>query len=159
MSFKPDVTVAAVVERDGRFLVVEERAGRRIVINQPAGHLEAGESLLEAVVRETLEETAYRFEPEHLLGIYLWRDPVTDRTFLRVAFTGNVAGPDLGLRLDRCIVRAAWLSREQLALRPHSLRSPLVMRCVDDYLGGSRHPLSLLNHIGLEEAATRVAGG
>jgi 8-oxo-dGTP pyrophosphatase MutT (NUDIX family) len=159
MSFKPDVTVAAVVERDGRFLVVEERAGRRIVIIQPAGHLEAGESLVEAVVRETLEETAHRFDPEHLLGVYLWRDPVTDRTFLRVAFIGSAAGPETGRRLDRCIIRAAWLTREQLALRPHSLRSPLVLRCIDDYLGGIRHPLSLLNHLGLEDAATRVAGG
>jgi len=144
MAFRPDVTVAAVVERDGRFLVVEERAARRVVINQPAGHLERGESLVEAVVRETLEETAYRLEPDAVTGIYLWRHPVLDRTFLRVAFCGSVEGPDESRRLDRCILRTAWLTRSQLEARLDRLRSPLVLRCIDDYLAGRRHPLSLL---------------
>jgi 8-oxo-dGTP pyrophosphatase MutT (NUDIX family) len=149
MTFRPDVTVAAVVERDGRFLVVEERAARRIVINQPAGHLERGEDLVTAVVRETLEETAYRLVPEAITGIYLWRHPVIDRTFLRVAFCGTVEGPDPALRLDRCIIRAAWLTRAQLAAQPGRLRSPLVLRCIDDHLAGHRHPLSLLSSIDL----------
>lgn len=147
MTFRPDVTVAAVVERDGRFLVVEERAARRIVINQPAGHLEAGESLLDAAVRETLEETGYRLSPASVTGIYLWRHPATGRSFLRVAFTGAVTGPEPDHRLDRCIVRAAWMSREQLAARPNVLRSPLVLRCIDDFLAGARYPLSLLTSL------------
>jgi 8-oxo-dGTP pyrophosphatase MutT (NUDIX family) len=144
MSFRPDITVAAVVERDGRFLLVEERAGRRIVFNQPAGHLEDRETLLEAVVRETLEETTCHFVPEALLGVYLWRNPGNERTFLRVAFVGSVGEPQPGLRLDRAILRTAWLSPQQLRERPHALRSPLVLRCIDDYLAGQRHPLSLL---------------
>lgn len=144
MSFRPDVTVAAVVERDGRFLLVEERAGRRIVFNQPAGHLEDRETLLEAVVRETLEETTCRFVPDSLLGVYLWRNPGNERTFLRIAFVGSVGEPDPGLRLDRAIIRTAWLTPAQLRERPYALRSPLVLRCIDDYLAGQRHPLSLL---------------
>jgi 8-oxo-dGTP pyrophosphatase MutT (NUDIX family) len=144
MPFRPDVTVAAIVERDGRFLVVEERAARRIVINQPAGHLERGEDLVQAAIRETLEETAYRLTPEAVTGIYLWRHPVIDRTFLRVAFCGSVEGPDASLSLDRCILRTAWMTRAQLAGRPERLRSPLVLRCIDDYLEGIRHPLSVL---------------
>lgn len=153
MAFRPDVTVAAIIERDGRFLVVEERAARRIVINQPAGHLERGESLIEAVVRETLEETAYALVPEALTGIYLWRQPAIDRSFLRVAFTGPVIGPDTARRLDRCIVRTAWMTRDQLAARPNVLRSPMVLRCIDDYLAGARHPLSLLSAIDIGQAA------
>jgi 8-oxo-dGTP pyrophosphatase MutT (NUDIX family) len=159
MPFRPDVTVAAVIERDGRFLVVEERAARRVVINQPAGHLERGESLLEAVVRETLEETAYALTPEALTGIYLWRHPVIDRTFLRVAFTGSVDGPDAARRLDRCILRATWLSRDQLAARPNVLRSPLVLRCIDDYLSGVRHPLSLLSTLDVATGGGQAAAG
>jgi 8-oxo-dGTP pyrophosphatase MutT (NUDIX family) len=159
MAFRPDVTVAAVVERDGRFLMVEERAARRIVINQPAGHLESGESLVEAVVRETLEETGYALVPEAVTGIYLWRHPQLDRTFLRIAFSGTAEGPDPARRLDRCIIRAAWLTREQLAARPNVLRSPLVLRCIDDYLTGTRHPLSLLTSLDLAANADRVAAG
>lgn len=149
MPFRPDVTVAAIVEREGRFLVVEERAARRIVVNQPAGHLEQGEDLVEAVIRETLEETACRFFPEAVTGLYLWRHPVIDKTFLRIAFCGSVEGPDPARRLDRCILRTAWMTRSQLAERPGRLRSPLVLRCIDDYLAGRRHPLSLLSSVGL----------
>ena len=149
MPFRPDVTVAAIVEREGRFLVVEGRAARRIVVNQPAGHLEQGEDLVEAVIRETLEETACRFFPEAVTGLYLWRHPVIDKTFLRIAFCGSVEGPDPARRLDRCILRTAWMTRSQLAERPGRLRSPLVLRCIDDYLAGRRHPLSLLSSVGL----------
>ena len=149
MPFRPDVTVAAVVERGGRFLVVEDRAARRIVINQPAGPLERDEDLVQAVIRETLEETAYRLSPDAVTGIYLWRHPVIDRTFLRVAFCGHVEGPDDSLRLDRCILRTAWMTRAELAGRPERLRSPLVLRCIDDYLEGRRHPLSLLSALDL----------
>lgn len=157
MSFRPDVTVAAVVERDGRFLLVEERAARRIVINQPAGHLERGESLLDAVVRETLEETACLMSPEALVGVYLWHSTGADRTFLRFAFCGSVSDPQPGRRLDRAILRSLWLTREQLQARSGALRSPLVMRCVDDYLAGARHPLDLLAALDLAEAAGHPA--
>jgi 8-oxo-dGTP pyrophosphatase MutT (NUDIX family) len=157
MPFRPDVTVAAIVEREGRFLVVEERAARRIVINQPAGHLERGEDLVQAAIRETLEETAYRLTPEAVTGIYLWRHPAIDRTFLRVAFCGSVDGPDASLELDRCILRTHWMTRAQLAGRPERLRSPLVLRCIDDYLEGRRHPLSLLATLGLVTDATGAA--
>ena len=153
MPFRPDVTVAAVVERDSKFLVVEERAARRIVINQPAGHLERGEDLVRAVIRETLEETACLLSPEAVTGVYLWRHPVIDKTFLRVAFCGSVEGPDESRRLDRCILRTAWMTRTELAARPARLRSPLVLRCIDDYLAGRRHPLSLLSSLGLDESA------
>lgn len=147
MIWKPDVTVAAVAERDGKFLFVEERSGGRVVLNQPAGHLEDGETLLEAVIRETLEETAWRFEPRAVVGIYVWRAPHAARTFLRVAFSGELRDHDPGRPLDRGILRTRWLTREQLHEPRLRLRSPLVTQCLDDYLAGSRHPLSLISHL------------
>jgi len=146
MALNLDVTVAAVVDRDGRFLVVQERAARRVVLNQPAGHLENGESLLQAVARETLEETGYPFAPLAVTGLYLWQSP-GGRSFLRVAFCGDVGDRIDGVRLDRAIIRTAWISRDQLAERATELRSPLVLRCIDDYLRGARYPLDLLNHV------------
>lgn len=146
MALKPDVTVAAIVERDGRFLVVQERTARRVVLNQPAGHLEDGESLLQAVVRETLEETGYPFMPQVVTGLYLWRGP-GERTFLRVAFAGSVGDRIDGVSIDRAIIRSDWISREQLHQREAELRSPLVLLCIDDYLRGVRYPLELLNHV------------
>jgi 8-oxo-dGTP pyrophosphatase MutT (NUDIX family) len=147
MVWKPHVTVAAVVERDGQFLLIEERASGRIVVNQPAGHLENGETLLEAVVRETLEETGWTFEPEAVVGIYLWRPPRAQRTFLRVAFCGPAIAHDATRALDHGIVGVRWLSREQLATLGPRLRSPLVLRCVEDYLANVRYPLGLLTHL------------
>ena len=126
MSWNPEVTVAAIVERDGRFLMVEERIGGRLVLNQPAGHLEDRETLLEAVIRETREETAWRFQPEALVGIYLWRNPDNDRSFLRFAFCGTVDDHQPTQPLDTGIVRALWMSHEQLLAQPARLRSPLV---------------------------------
>lgn len=145
MNWKPDVTVAAIAERDGKFLFVEERSGGRVVLNQPAGHLEDGETFLEAVVRETLEETAWRFEPQAVVGVYVWRPPHAARTFLRVAFSGELHDHDPGRPLDRGILRTRWLTREQL--HGPRLRSPLVTQCLDDYLAGARHPLSLISHL------------
>ncbi|HUG03234.1 MAG TPA: NUDIX hydrolase [Steroidobacteraceae bacterium] len=150
MSLRVDFTVAAIAERDGRFLIVQERAARRIVLNQPAGHLEDGESLCDAVVRETREETGRAFKPEALIGLYLWRGP-TGRTVLRVAFAGSVAERDDSVPLDRAIIRTLWLGRAELAARTAELRSPLVMRCIDDYLQGGRYPLALLNHVPVDE--------
>lgn len=149
MSLKLDLTVAAIAERDGRFLFVQERAARRIVLNQPAGHLEDGESLVEAVIRETREETARAFQPAALTGLYLWRGP-GGKTVLRVAFTGSVGEQDEGAALDRSIIRTVWLDRAQAGARSRELRSPLVLLCIDDYLRGVRYPLSLLSHVSLD---------
>jgi 8-oxo-dGTP pyrophosphatase MutT (NUDIX family) len=143
MLWKPDVTVAAVIERDGQFLVVEERIGERMVLNQPAGHVEDGETLVSAVVRETLEETAWQFTPEALLGLYLWRSERGHST-LRIAFVGSVAEFEPERALDPPVVRTHWLSRAELAASTARLRTPLVIRCIDDYLCGRRLPLAAL---------------
>jgi 8-oxo-dGTP pyrophosphatase MutT (NUDIX family) len=150
--WNPDVTVAAIVERDGRFLMVEERIKGTLVLNQPAGHLEKGETLLDAVVREAREETAWRFAPEALVGTYLWRNPETDRTFLRFAFCGSVDDHRADQPLDTGIVRAVWLAPAQLHAQPGRMRSPLVLRCLDDFLGGIRRPLDSVATLGLETA-------
>ncbi len=146
MVWKPDVTVAAVIERDGRFLLVEERIRGKLVFNQPAGHLEDGESLVDAVVRETLEETAWRFAPQSLLGLYLWRSP-RGRTTLRLAFTGPVSDFDAGRALDPPVIATHWLSPEEIRARSARLRTELVTRCVDDYLSGRRLPLEAAQHV------------
>jgi len=143
MVWKPDVTVAAVIERGGRFLLVEERIRGQLVLNQPAGHLEDGEALLDAVTRETLEETAWQFTPEALLGIYQWRSP-RGHTTLRFAFTGSVQGYDAARPLDAPIVTTHWLAREEIAQRSARLRTPLVLRCIEDYVAGCRLPLDAL---------------
>jgi 8-oxo-dGTP pyrophosphatase MutT (NUDIX family) len=159
MIWKPDVTVAAVVEREGRFLVVEERVDARLVFNQPAGHLEHGESLLQAVVRETLEETGWHFVPEAVVGVYLWHQaPGADgraRSFLRVAFRGDVGHHDANRPLDTGIERAVWLTRQQLAAQELHLRSPLVLRCIDDYVAGRRYPLDVLAQLSPETEEIR----
>jgi 8-oxo-dGTP pyrophosphatase MutT (NUDIX family) len=152
MAWNPEVTVAAVVHVDGRFLMVEERVSGRMVLNQPAGHLEDRETLLEAAIRETREETAWRFHPEALVGVYLWRNPADGRSFLRFAFCGRVDDHQPGLPLDIGIVRTVWMSREQLHAQPARLRSPMVLRCLDDYLRGSRQPLESVASLGLENA-------
>jgi 8-oxo-dGTP pyrophosphatase MutT (NUDIX family) len=155
---RPDLTVAAVVEQDGNFLVVEERVCGALVLNQPAGHVEPGESPADAVVRETWEETAWRFEPHALTGLYLWRNPDSGRTVLRLAFGGACTSHDPERVLDRGIVRALWLTREQIAARSRSLRSPTVLRCIDDYLRGERYPLSALKLLEAHHAAASVSG-
>lgn len=144
MSLRPDLTVAAIVEREGRFLLVEERVASSLVFNQPAGHVERGEQLVTAVIRETLEETAWNFQPEALVGVYFWDVPQRQRSFMRFAFTGRVTGHDPTRRLDRGIQRALWLSHEQILERRSRLRSPMVLRCIEDYLRGQRYPLALV---------------
>ncbi len=143
--WKPSVTVAAVIERDARFLLVEEVADGRRVLNQPAGHLDPGESLVAACAREALEESAHRFSPEALVGIYRWTYPQRDVTFLRFAFRGRLEGIEAGRALDPEIVGVHWLSAEDLAARSAMHRSPLVMRCVADYLAGRHFPLEILS--------------
>ncbi|MEO8719089.1 MAG: NUDIX hydrolase [Burkholderiales bacterium] len=143
--WRPSVTVAAVIERDGRFLFVEEVADGRRVLNQPAGHLDPGESLAQAVAREALEETAHRFTPTALVGIYRWRYDKEDVTFLRFAFHGRLEGVEQGRALDKEIIALAWLSPAELAARRAEHRSPLVQQCVDDYLAGRSFPLEILS--------------
>ncbi|HYE36241.1 NUDIX hydrolase [Methylocaldum sp.] len=145
---RPRVTVAAIVERDGHFLVVEERTiDGELVINQPAGHVESGESVIEAVIRETFEETGWRFRPEALVGVYLWRRPTGNASYLRIGIAGSVDGHDPDSPLDEGIVRTLWLTREELLSKETRLRSPLVMKNVDDYLNGERYPLSVLKSL------------
>jgi 8-oxo-dGTP pyrophosphatase MutT (NUDIX family) len=153
MPSTPEITVAAVVAVDDRFLCVEERINHRLVFNQPAGHVEPGESLLTAVVREVQEETAWVFRPEALLGVYLWRRPTARRATLRFAFIGSVSGHDATQRLDRGIVCTHWLSQAQLSERAGRLRSPLVLRCIEDFLAGSRSALSPVGELDLQGAA------
>ena len=144
MVWKPNVTVAAVIEDKGRFLLVEEETSQGLRYNQPAGHLEAGESLVAAVVRETLEESAYHFLPQHLLGVYRWHSGESDTTYLRFAFTGKIAGHEPGRKLDSGILQALWLSPEQILATRSRHRSPLILRCVEDHIAGKRYPLELL---------------
>jgi 8-oxo-dGTP pyrophosphatase MutT (NUDIX family) len=147
MARKIDVTVAAVVEREERFLMVEEHARGARVFNQPAGHLEPGESLVDAAVRETREETGFRFEPRYVLGIYLWRSEAADTSFLRVTFIGSGEAPAGPVQLDEGIVAVHWLSRNQLLSRSEQLRSPMVLQCIDDYRAGIRYPLDCVTHL------------
>lgn len=147
MSWRPHVTVAAVIERQGRFLMVEEETADGLRVNQPAGHLEQGESLLQAVARETGEETAYGFVPRSLVGVYRWQIPPSGLTYLRFCFHGEISEPVPEQPLDHEIVRLLWLSRPELLDISDRLRSPLVLVCVDDYLAGRRHPLDLLQEV------------
>jgi 8-oxo-dGTP pyrophosphatase MutT (NUDIX family) len=158
MSLKLDLTVAAIAEERGRFLFVQERVARRVVLNQPAGHLEPGESFIDAVVRETREETGREFIPDCVTGLYLWQGPA-GRTVLRVAFSGRVGERAAGAILDRAIIRTLWLDRDQLAARAAEHRSPLVLLSVDDYRRGARHSLELLHHVPLGDLPVRQATG
>jgi len=147
--WKPNATVAAVVEHDGRFLLVEEETSDGIRLNQPAGHLDPGETPQDGAIRETLEETARVFAPTALLGIYMVGGPRTlvsseAVTYLRFAFIGKVGPAEPGRALDDGILRTLWLTADELRARSGEHRSPLVMKCVEDYLAGRRYPLELL---------------
>lgn len=146
MSPQIDVTVAAIIERDERFLMVEELVSGQRVFNQPAGHLENGESLEAAAIREVLEETGYDFQPQALLGFFLWQEGAT-RSFLRVAFIGTAHPPQGEYELDEGIIAAHWLSRAELARQGARLRSPMVLNCIDRYLEGNRFPLAAIHHL------------
>jgi len=146
VQWKPNVTVSAVVVRDGRFLLVEEKVDGRIVFNQPAGHLEQNETFLDAIRREVIEETAWQFEPESLVGVYLYPDPHADVTYLRFCFHGTCTHRLSDRPLDKEILRAVWMSRSDIEANAERLRSPMVLKCIDDYLSGRSYPLDLLNH-------------
>jgi 8-oxo-dGTP pyrophosphatase MutT (NUDIX family) len=146
--WKPSVTVAAVIERDGHFLLIEEETSEGVRLNQPAGHLDPNESLEQAVVREVLEETAYEFMPTALVGMYMSRycsrRRGTDVTYLRFTFCGT-PGEQLDRPLDHGIIRTLWMTRDEIAATEARHRSPIVLRCVDDYLAGKRAPLDLMH--------------
>jgi 8-oxo-dGTP pyrophosphatase MutT (NUDIX family) len=144
MVWKPRVTVAAVIENNGKFLLVEEDVGSaETVFNQPAGHLEKGESLIAAVTRETLEETGYEFEPSAVTGIYRWIAPSGD-TYLRATFCGHSPHHRPNQALDEGIIAPHWLNLDEIKTLGPRLRSPLVLRCIEDYLSGQRYPTALL---------------
>lgn len=147
MQWMPHATVAAIVEDSGKFLLVEESTDRGNRFNQPAGHLEDNESLIEAVVRETLEETAYAFEPTSLLGVYHWKHAHNDTTYLRFAYIGNVSNHQPQLGLDDGIIRTVWMTADEIRNNAHLMRSPQVLTCVEDYLSGQRFPLSVVTHL------------
>jgi len=144
--WKPNVTVAAVIERDGRFLLVEEETEDGVRFNQPAGHLDRGESLLAACAREALEETAWGFTPTSLVGVYQWPRPQGDITYLRFAFAGELGAFDPGRPLDAGILRAVWMTPDEIGACAGRHRSPLVGQCVSDWLAGRRFPLDLVRH-------------
>ncbi|MEE9412920.1 MAG: NUDIX hydrolase [Methylococcales bacterium] len=146
MVWAPRVTVAAIVERDQQFLCVKESILDKQVINQPAGHLEPGETLLQAVKRETLEETGWLVEPESVVGIYLWHHPQEDLTFLRVTFSCDYQSFSADAEVDPDIDETVWLTAQQLR-DSQQLRSPLVLTCIDDYLQGKRFSLNILSSV------------
>ncbi|MBV5293773.1 MULTISPECIES: NUDIX hydrolase [Curvibacter] len=146
--WKPSVTVAALMERDGKFLLVEEHTDSGLKLNNPAGHLDPGESPADGCAREALEETAHHFKPTALVGIYLSRfrkqSTGEDITYMRFAFCGTVGDEVPGMALDDGIVRALWMTPEEIRANEHRHRSPLLLRCLDDYLAGKRYPLDMV---------------
>ncbi len=146
--WKPNVTVAALVERDGRFLLVEEQTSDGLLLNNPAGHLDPGETPEQGCIRETLEETACQLTPEGFLGMFMSRFRRTrtgeDITYLRLAFYGSVSEPDLSLELDEGIVRTVWMTADEIRACPERHRSPLVLECLERYLAGHRYPLDIV---------------
>ena len=153
MRWKPNVTVAAIIERDGRFLLVEEHTAGGLKLNTPAGHLDPGESPAEGCAREALEETAHHFKPTALVGIYMARfqkrardgEAGEDVTWLRFAFSGELGALEPGRELDTGIVRTLWLSADEIRASTERHRSPLLLQCIEDYLAGQRYPLSLIH--------------
>ena len=140
------VTVASIIEQHGKFLVVEEQTDDGVRINQPAGHLEPDESIVAGTIRETLEESAYHFVPQALVGVYRWRYRPNGIVYVRFALCGSVTAHEADRKLDDGILRALWMSADELRACRSTHRSPLVSRCVEDYLAGRRYPLDVLIH-------------
>ena len=151
MTWAPHVTVAAVIEKEDRFLVVEERIDGQLVFNQPAGHVEHGETLIDAVIRETREETGWQFHPRTITGVYYFQAPGNETTYLRVCFAGTCSDREPDPVLDVEIVATHWMSRDELLNRRLQLRSPMVLRCIDDYLAGKRYPIDLITNLAWDE--------
>jgi 8-oxo-dGTP pyrophosphatase MutT (NUDIX family) len=147
IQFKPNTTVAAIIEQNGKFLLVEEETDRGNRFNQPAGHLEDGESLLQAVIRETMEEAAYEFTPEALLGVYHWKHPHNETTYLRFAFIGKAGVHYPMQELDEGILQAVWMDIDEIRDKQNLMRSPQVITCIEDYLAGKRFPLGVVTHL------------
>ncbi|MFA5370831.1 MAG: NUDIX hydrolase [Sideroxydans sp.] len=146
MIWKPNATVAAVLEQDGKFLLVEEETAQGIRLNQPAGHWEANETLAAGAVRETMEESAYEFAPEYLIGIYRWPAPGSKTIYLRFAFGGRITAHHPEQKLDDGILRIVWMTPDEIRATQAQHRSPLILRCVEDYLAGKRYPLDIIAH-------------
>lgn len=143
MTWKPHATVAVIAEKDSRFLMVEERSRGRIVFNQPAGHVEEHEGILDAARREALEETGWEVEPRHFLGLYTYVAPANDATYYRFCFVAD-ALKQASEELDDDIIATHWLTYDELRECQEKLRSPLVLKCIEDYLAGRRFPLSVI---------------
>ena len=145
--FKPNTTVAAIIEQNGKFLLVEEKTDRGNRFNQPAGHLEDNETLIQAVIRETMEEAAYEFTPEFLLGVYQWKHTHNHITYLRFAFIGKAGRHFPMQELDEGIVQAVWMDIDEMRDKAGLMRSPQVLTCVEDYLAGKRFPLQVITNL------------
>ena len=145
--WKPNTTVAAVIERDNKFLLVEEITERGNRYNQPAGHLEDNETLIQAVIRETMEESAYEFMPEALLGVYQWKHPNNNTTYLRFAFIGKAGVHYPMQELDQGIIRTVWMDIDEIRDKANLMRSPQILSCIEDYLAGKRYPLEVITNL------------
>ena len=145
--WKPNTTVAAIIERDNKFLLVEEITERGNRFNQPAGHLEDDETLIQAVIRETMEESAYEFTPEFLLGVYQWKHTLNDTTYLRFAFIGKAGVHYPMQELDEGIVQAVWMDIDEIRDKANLMRSPQVLTCIEDYIAGKRYPLQVITNL------------
>ncbi|PIE25376.1 MAG: NUDIX hydrolase [Neptuniibacter caesariensis] len=144
MSWHPHATVAVIVENEGKFLLVEELSAGKTVFNQPAGHIDEGETFIEAARRETLEESAWHVEPKYLTGFYVYRSKNNNVTYHRACFYAEAVKHNPELPLDEGIIRAVWLTRDEIAALGTRLRSPMVLKCIDDYLAGKQYPLELI---------------
>ncbi len=147
MQWTPHVTVASILKQNDKYLFVQERKDKRLVLNQPAGHWEQGETLIEAAIRETLEETCWHFEPQAITGIYQWHHQRRDETFLRFCFSGTMLDHDSTRTLDSDIESIIWLTEDELSAQQDLHRSPLVQRCMDDYLSGIQHDLRIISSL------------
>lgn len=144
MIWKPNVTVASLIELDGKFLMVEEESPAGPVLNQPAGHLEPNESLEAAVIRETIEETGYHFTPDAIIGSYLWHNTANETTYFRTTYSGSVCNKTIETTLDDGIIRALWMTHAEILAEKSRLRSPIILESINDYLSGKRYPLDLI---------------